>query len=112
MNGFGSPSTGRSGASERSTCSTWWRSSPPLLGQRHGSAVATSTVAAHTAQRRPIVFSTPARSARRDACVEVVDHLVPHVDVAPQAAPERLRAAGLEQLERRALLLHPRVVAE
>src|SRR6056300_1541884 len=52
------------------------------------------------------------RSARGDAIVELVDHRVPHPDIAAQTPPERLMATLLEQLERGALLLHPGVVAE
>src|SRR6187402_3435586 len=53
-----------------------------------------------------------ARRSRGDAGVELGDHLVPHAEVAAQAAPEVLAPALLEQVERRALLLDPGVVAE
>ena len=44
--------------------------------------------------------------------VELVDQLVPHAEVPAQAVPERRRPARLEHVDRRALLLDPRVVAE
>ena len=57
-------------------------------GQVNGYGVATSTVVPQTAQRQPTITTgvTPSRRG-----VELGDHLVPHAEVAPQAAPERLR---------------------
>ena len=70
-----------------------------------------STVAPHTAQDQPERWPVH-RSARRDGALNSVIISSQTGEEAAQPAPELLRASGLEQLERRALLLDPRVVAE
>src|SRR5215210_7449996 len=105
-------------------CSTWYGSEGLAFGQAHGHAVAISTAVPHTAQRKPVITGSPDGLAARARCatrsesrgrhplVEFGDHLVPDAEIAAQSAPERLVAALFEELERCALLLDPRVVAE
>src|SRR4051794_9243401 len=111
MNGSGSSATGRTASSRWTIRSAWNGSSSVQFGQRNTIGSAMSTDAEHTAHRQPTTPAT-ATSARRDLRVEVDDHLVPDRQVTTQVAPEVLVAARLEQLERRALLLDPGVVAE
>src|SRR5205823_1039871 len=85
---------------------TWSTSSPFAFGHRQANASEGSVP--HPAQ----ISRLPTSGRHAGLGVELLDHGVPHGDDVLELAPPGRVPAGRELLDRHALLLHPREVAQ